>query len=262
MSLTYGLVLKRALLVGLIVGVVLGTYVLVVVETVVTEAIDLEERLAEAAAGATDVAEDDEDPLVTRRGQLGGAFASSVLLSLIVASIFGTIFAAARHRLPGRTDFHRSVWLAAAGFLAVAFIPGIKYPATPPAVGDGNTVGERGVQWLSIVLVSLILVFALCQLSAFLRTRYDDATRMCLVGGASITAYALLVTVYPSSPDSISPDVPAALVWDFRIRSLGSLALLWTGVGGGVGYLMTQLTRRVDSLVDTCEPAAATAGAI
>jgi hypothetical protein len=32
--------------------------------------------------------------------------------------------------------------------------------------------------------------------------------------------------------------VPAGLVWDFRIRSLGGLALLWAGLGVGVGWLL------------------------
>jgi hypothetical protein len=27
-------------------------------------------------------------------------------------------------------------------------------------------------------------------------------------------------------------------VWDFRIRSLGGLALLWAGLGVGVGWLL------------------------
>jgi hypothetical protein len=29
-------------------------------------------------------------------------------------------------------------------------------------------------------------------------------------------------------------------VWDFRIRSLGGLALLWAGLGVGVGWLLAR----------------------
>jgi predicted cobalt transporter CbtA len=46
------------------------------------------------------------------------------------------------------------------------------------------------------------------------------------------------MVVLPGTPDSIAAEVPADLVWDFRIRSLGSLVLLWAGLGLGLGWLL------------------------
>lgn len=245
MTPTYSAVLKRALLAGLLVGIALGVYVLVVVEPVMSDAIALEERLGDNHThAATDaVHTHGDDALVSRRGQLVGGFVASVLLSVIVAGVFGTIFSAIRHRLPGRVDFHRSLWLAAVGFVAVALIPGLKYPASPPAVGDAATVGERSVNWISLVVASIIVVLLLSRISTWLRSRFDDASRSCLVAVASVAAFGALLLVFPSTPDSISPDIPAALVWDFRLRSLGSLAVLWAGIGAGFGLLMNSLTR-------------------
>ena len=255
MTPTYSAVLKRALLAGLLVGIALGVYVLAVVEPVITDAIVLEERLSEVHTQAESAVEHThgDDALVSRRGQLAGGFAASVALSVIVAGVFGTLFAAVRHRLPGRNDFQRSMWLGTVGFVSVALIPGLKYPANPPAVGDAATVGERSVQWLSLVIVSMIAVFFLSRLSVALRSRTDDAARYCLVAVASIGVFGALLALYPSTPDSISPDVPAALVWDFRLRSLGSLALLWGGIGAGFGLFMNSLAQR-DTVTDTVTP--------
>jgi len=244
-------VLKRALLAGVLVGIALGVYVLVVVEPVITDAIALEERLGDGHThAASDAAHTHgDDALVSRRGQLVGGFVASVALGVIVAGVFGTIFAAVRHRLPGRNDFHRSLWLGTVGFVSVALIPGLKYPANPPAVGDAATVGERSVQWLSLVVVSMIAVFFLGRLSVALRSRIDDASRCCVVAVASVGVFGALLVLYPSTPDSISPSAPAALVWDFRLRSLGSLALLWAGIGAGFGLFMNSLTQRATTTV-------------
>jgi predicted cobalt transporter CbtA len=52
------------------------------------------------------------------------------------------------------------------------------------------------------------------------------------------------VLLVPESPDAIAADVPAAVVWDFRLASLGQLAVLWTTLGLTAGYLVDRLARR------------------
>jgi predicted cobalt transporter CbtA len=47
----------------------------------------------------------------------------------------------------------------------------------------------------------------------------------------------------PDSPDSIAADVPAAVVWNFRLASLGQLATLWTVLGVAGGWMIDRLTR-------------------
>ena len=120
-------------------------------------------------------------------------------------------------------------------------MPWVKYPANPPAVGDADTVGERTVQYLAAVVISLVLVCALTRLSAVLRHRLGDADRVVLVALATVVAFGLLLALLPPSPDEISSDVPVELVWDFRIRSLGGLALYWAGLGFGLGWLLQRL---------------------
>jgi predicted cobalt transporter CbtA len=47
----------------------------------------------------------------------------------------------------------------------------------------------------------------------------------------------------PSSPDAIPADVGAGLVWQFRLRSLGMLAVLWLTLGLVTGTVLTRAAR-------------------
>jgi predicted cobalt transporter CbtA len=44
----------------------------------------------------------------------------------------------------------------------------------------------------------------------------------------------------PASPDAIPADVGAGLLWQFRLKSIGTLALLWTTLGLVTGTLLTR----------------------
>lgn len=243
MRLTYGMVVRRALAAGLVVGALMAPYMFFVLEPTIDEAIELEDALA-AADGPGDAGGvrpgGDDDSLFTRNEQVGGGVAATFVYAVVASAIFGTVFAALRHRLPGRSDLTRSLWLAAVAFGTVALMPALKYPANPPAVGDPDTVNERIGQYLALVIGSVALAALLTQLSGRLRW-LDDSTRVAVVAGAAIVGYGLLLIVLPGTPDAINPAVPAKLVWDFRLQSLGSLALLWIGLGLGLGWLLDRL---------------------
>jgi predicted cobalt transporter CbtA len=244
MPLTYGALIKRALLAGLAAGLLLALYTLVVVEPTIDRAVALEESMADAHAPTGDGHShaDDEEAMFSRTTQVGGGMAATIIYAAVAAAVFGTVLASIRHRLPHLSELTRVVWLAAIAFGTVALMPALKYPANPPAVGDPDTVNERTVQYLVLVGLSVALAVGLVRLSGWLRPRLDDATRMLAVAGATVVAYGLLLVLMPPSPDAIDPAVPARLVWDFRIRSLGGLALLWTAIGLGLGWALDRLT--------------------
>lgn len=233
MQLGFGTLITRALAAGVAVGVLMGAYMYAVVEPVVDEAIELEEMLA-----ADDPAAGDEDPLFDRGEQTAGGVAANVIYAVIVSAVFGVVYAKLRHRLPGAGDLGRTTWLALVGFGVFALVPAIKYPANPPAVGDPDTVGDRTVLYLACIALSLLAAIALTRLAGVLGRRLDRPTQALSVAAATVVAYGLLLVLLPGSPDEIAPEVPASLVWDFRLRSLGSLALLWVGLGLGLGWLL------------------------
>jgi predicted cobalt transporter CbtA len=237
--LTYRTVLLRALAVGLGAGLLLGLYLVVLVEPKIDDAIALEEAQAAAAGDAAD--DHHEDPLFTRTEQVGGGVLATVIYATLVSVAFGTVYAAVRHRIPAASEIRRTGGLAALAFASVALVPALKYPANPPAVGDPDTVNERTVQYLVLLAISLALAVGLLRLSGWLRGRLDEATRLVVVVASAIVAYGIVLAVLPDSPDSIAPIVPAELIWDFRIRSLGGLALLWTMLGLGLGWSLDRL---------------------
>ena len=255
-------VIARALVTGLVFGLVLAAYVFAVVEPVIDDAIALEEELAAQPAAATDAdhTQDDEgeghthgdEALFTRDEQVAGGAFGSVIYGVVVAAVLGTVLAATRHRLPGRSDLARTAWLAAVGFAAVSLVPWVKYPANPPAVGDPDTVGERTVQYVAAIVISVVLVWALTRLSSLLRDRVGDTNRVALVALATAVAFGPLLVLLPPSPDDIDPAVPAGLIWDFRIRSIVGLALYWAGLGVGLGWLLQRVADR--SAAPTPEP--------
>lgn len=252
MNLTYGSIISRAVVVGLVAGVLLALYTWIVVEPTIDEAIALEEAVAAAEEAADHGAADhgadgghshaDEDALFTRSEQVRGGMAATVIYSVAIAAIFGTLVAGVRHRFPHLSDLHRCITLAAIAFGTVALIPGIKYPANPPAVGDPDTVNERTIQYVALIVVAIALAIGLVRLSGWLRYRVDEATRLVAVTAATVVAYGLALIVLPGSPDAIAPVVPAELVWDFRVRSLGGLALTWTVVGLGLGFALDRVS--------------------
>ena len=54
----------------------------------------------------------------------------------------------------------------------------------------------------------------------------------------------LLFAGLPAAPDAVPSDVGAALVWRFRVQSLGLLALLWATLGLVAGSVLSRAGRR------------------
>lgn len=253
MPLTYRHVITRALAAGLVAGLLLALYTLSVTEPKIDQAIALEQARAAVRAPAEHPGTDHvERPLFPRRSQVGGGALATVVYAGMVSVIVGTVLARIRHRLPDWSELGRTAWLAAVAFGVVALIPAVKYPGNPPGVGDPDTVNERTLQYLVLVVLSIALAVVLTHLSGWLRSRVDGSTRVVAIAAATVVAYGLLLIAMPGAPDAIDPAVPAQLVWDFRLRSLGGLALLWAAIGLGLGWA---LERAVASQPATTEPA-------
>ncbi len=241
MELTYGTVIKRALVAGLVAGVLAALYLWVVVEPTVDEAIALEEA---AAAAAPDAAADDEEPLFTRSEQVGGGMLAGVIFASLLSVVFGTVYASVRHRIAAASDFSRAVLLAAVAFGTTALLPALKYPANPPAVGDPDTVDQRTIQYTLIIVFGILVAVLLAKLSGRLRERCDDPTRIVVLTATAAIVYGAALALFPASPDSIAPSVPARLIWEFRVQSLGGLALVWGALGLGLGWSLDRVTAR------------------
>jgi predicted cobalt transporter CbtA len=243
-----------AALVGIVAGLVAASFAFAVGEPRIDDAIAIEE--ANAAAQPEVAAEghqhDHAEASVSRSDQrsvgLFGAYALS-------GAAFGAILALTVHGLRrGHPDAVRRVVVSGV-ILGGAFTiaPWVKYPPNPPAVGDPATITER--QWLYIATIVVALAVGL--LATILHGRLLSAgwalhRRLPAVAAAVVVPMLVAFAVLPPPPDAV--EVPATLVWDFRIASLGANLLLWTGLTIGLAYVVGT---RLASAGRTAVPASA-----
>lgn len=232
-------IVGRAVVAGVVGGLVTALFVLLVGEQTIDAAIAIEEA-SSATVTADPVGDADGLPEVGRSVQIAGGAVAVVLYGVLTGIVFGTALAALRHRLALADDFGRSVLLAATGFVAVALLPAIKYPANPPAVGDPDTIGERTLTYLTFVAAGLVLAVGCGMVHQRLRTRFDQPTAVTLSALVAIGGAVALVLAWPASPDAVPADFPADLLWRFRLQSLIALAIPWTVLGLGTGWLLTR----------------------
>jgi predicted cobalt transporter CbtA len=239
--------LRASLVGGVAAGGAAATFSLLVVEPTIRLALAVEDSRATAEhshGGAT--TEHTHDAELVGRGlqQVGGALAviaAAVLLSLVYAVVLARV-----RRTWDLGEFRSALLVAVAGFAVLALGPGLKYPANPPAVGDPDTVTERTTLYVVSIVVSALIAAALVTV---VRTGHRlgwSVTRVCwAAAGVLVVGCTLLFAGLPPAPDAIPSDVGAALVWRFRIQSLGLLALLWATLGLVAGSVLSRAGRRL-----------------
>lgn len=143
----------------------------------------------------------------------------------------GLVFAVAYRVLPSRAEpWRRSLGLAAGAFLALALIPQLRYPANPPGVGDPETIAGRTSGYLLAVALGVLVVSgSYAAVRALRRRDVSVPVRQSAVAVLAVLAVAVGFWLLPDNNDPVA--APAALVWEFRTRSIGLLVLLYASLG-------------------------------
>ena len=134
------------------------------------------------------------------------------------------------------------------GFVAYALVPFLKYPATPPAVGDGETIGSRTGLYFGFVLLSLVVAVVAVVLAARL---WERIGALPAVGGA-IVGYVLVMAVAAAVFPVVDElgTFPASTLWSFRLASLLTLAALWGVLALGLSWAVQRLAATVQADAD------------
>lgn len=230
-----------AALVGLLAGLVGATFAFVAAEPAIDDAIAIEAANAAAHPEPADAGHG-EEATVSRSDQRGfGLFAGYAL----TGAAFGALLALTAHALGrGRPDPMRRV-LTAGAVLAGGFTvaPWLKYPPNPPAVGDPGTLSERQFLYVSIIVVGLLVGLAATVLGRRLRLAgWTDSRRLPVVVAAVVVPMLLAFVLMPPPPDAV--EVPATLVWRFRLASLGANLTLWSVLTLGLSWVVGEAVRR------------------
>jgi hypothetical protein len=233
--------LRRGMAAGLLAGLLAGLFAFFIGEPSVDQAIQIEE--VNAAEQHEMNGGGQEEEVFSRSTQKIGLFFATGLSGAFVGGLFGLAFAYLRGRLASGSDWTRSLSLAAAIFVGAALIPFLKYPANPPTVGDAATIGDRTASYLAMVALSLLVVLAAWYAARMLRARGTGApARQLVVGLGVAVVVGVLFLVLPAAPDP--GDFPSGLLWNFRLSSLGTQLVLWTGLGVFFGLLCERANRR------------------
>lgn len=225
--------LRRGMAAGLLAGLLAGTFAFFVGEPILDRAIHLEEMASPVHS----------DEVFGRATQKLGLFFVTGLFGVAAGGVFGLVFAYVHDRLAAGTDWMRSISLSAAIFAGASLIPFVKYPANPPGVGEAATIGERTTAYYTLVGLSLLAVMIAWMAARALRERKVPApARHISVGLGLTTVVTVMFLALPSAPDP--GGIPAGLLWEFRLSSLGIQVVFWTGLGVLFGLLCVRSNRR------------------
>jgi len=217
--------LVRGMIVGLIAGLLSFGFAKLFGEPEIDRAIAFEEKMDQAEGKAP------EPELVSRAVQSRlGLLTAVVVYSTAIGGLFSLAFAAAygRYGIGGAKE--TAALLGAAGFLAVALTPAMKYPPNPPSVGLAETIGWRTEWYFMMVLISLTATAFAFILSRRLAGRFGAWNSALIGAGVFIGILAICLLILPAI-NEVPLEFPAAVLWRFRIASLGTQSVLWATLG-------------------------------
>ncbi len=182
-----------------------------------------------------------EEELVSRKVQSTAGLLTAVA---VYGSAMGGLFALAFAFLYGRIgDFSPRVLallLAVAAFVALYYVPSLKYPANPPAVGEPDTIAFRTGLYLLMMLISLGAVVFAVAVGRRLEQRYG-ALNATLIGAGVFIGIIVIAQIVLPDINEVPADFPASVLWKFRMASLGMQAATWGTLGLLFGVLAERL---------------------
>ena len=240
--------LVRGMLVGLLAGIGAFAFGFLVGEASIQQAIDVEAGVGAAHAGDAQAGHGHpgdgqvgatDEPVGRGMQRTAGLLTATTLYGVGMGGMFGLLFAAAAGRM-GRVGVRgQSALLAGASFVAVIGVPFLRYPPNPPGVGGSDTIRQRSVLYLVLVVVSVILAVACIRLGRHLAKRMDDWHAALLAAAVFAVSTGVAAGILPAL-DELPADYPAALLWRFRVASLGTNLVVFVTIGLAFG----ELTRR------------------
>ncbi|MEO6957195.1 MAG: CbtA family protein [Antricoccus sp.] len=179
---------------------------------------------------------------------------------IVMGAALGAIFAIVYAICLGRTGQIRpralALLVAAGGFFGFYFVPFLKYPANPPAIGHADTIGPRTWLYLTMVACSLLFSVLALILGQRLKPRFGTWNASLLAGAAFAVAIGIVMFALPSlgelaanvkefgkhasetplplkddQGNIVYPGFSADVLATFRVYSILAQALIWGTIG-------------------------------
>ncbi len=223
--------LARGLLAGLLAAIAAFGVARIWGEPQIDRAVKFEEQQAAARH------EPAEKEVVSRDVQSTFGLGTGVLAAgLALGGLTGLVFAFAMGRIPKLGIRGTALAVALGGFVVLYLVPFLKYPPNPPAIGNEDTIGRRTVLYLSMIVLSVLILVVALHLGPALARRFG-AWNGTLVTGTIVLG--LLAVAYLAMPgvQEVPANFPAVLLFRFRLAALATQLVLWTTLGLVYGVL-------------------------
>lgn len=239
-------IIGRGLLAGALAAIVAFVFVRIVVEPAIDLAIGYEDGLGEARQGM------EHAPLGHSHGGDEGGFSRAIqmnvglgfgILAFCVAmgALFAIVFAVAYGRVGDVSARLLSLYVAGGMLLSFYVVPSLKYPASPPALSLDETLRQRTLLYLLMVVVSAALLMGAVYLGRRLQERLGTWNAALAGAGAYAVASAVLMLILPTIDETPGPlrddsgaivyeGFPADVLYDFRLYSLGTQVVIWATI--------------------------------
>jgi len=234
--------MTRSLLVrGLIVGILAGLLGFLSARWLGEPQVD--RAIAFEASAAQAKGEPPEPELVSRRVQKTiGLFTGVITYGAAIGGIFGLVFALACGRIGPARPRALSAFLAAIGFMAIVFVPSLKYPANPPAIGNPETIGVRTAAYFLMIVISIAAMVLCLQVSRRLIRRVGAWNGTLIAAAIFVVSVSLIARFLPVI-NEVPVGFPADVLWRFRLAAWGIQVVFWASLGLLFGWL-TERDRR------------------
>jgi predicted cobalt transporter CbtA len=225
------ILLLRGMLAGIVAGFLVFAMARWIGEPQVERAIAFETSMDQAKGEAP------EPEVVSRDVQRSfGLLTATVLDGAAMGGIFALVFAFAYGRLPVKSPRSLAVLLAGLGFVTLAVVPALKYPANPPSVGNPETIGVRTAAFFLLLAFSVATMVLAVQIERRLHNRLGTWNALLTAAAFFVIASATVAHFLPDF-DEVPAGFPVSLMWRFRVAAIELQMLLWATLGFLFGWL-------------------------
>ena len=252
-------IIGRGLLAGAAAGVLAFIFARIFVEPQIELAIGYEDGIAaaheamETAAGVAGHSHGEDGGGFTRAVQMNIGMGLGVLLfSLAIGALFAVAFAVTYGRVGNISARLTSLYVAGGMLLSVYVVPALKYPASPPALSLDETIRQRTLLYLAMVVLSVAILVGAVVLGRRWTPKLGAWNATLAAGATYLVAVAVVMLILPTIDETPGPLVddagvivyegfPADLLYDFRLYSFGTQVVIYATIGVVFAALVSRL---------------------
>ncbi|MGE2735496.1 CbtA family protein [Mycolicibacterium vaccae] len=248
-------IIWRGLLAGAIAGVLAFLFARIFVEPQIDLAIGYEEGVGQAhealeaaahgghAHGHSHSHSHGDGGGITRAVQANIGLGLGLLaFSTAIGALFAVVYAVAYGRVGNISARMLSLLIAGGMLLSLYVVPTLKYPASPPALSLDETIQQRTLLYLLMVVLSAALLVGAVYAGRRLVGPLGTWNAALAAAGGYVVAVTVLMLVLPSINETPGPllddngaivyeGFPADVLYEFRLYSLGTQVVVYATMG-------------------------------